>query len=547
MIDNDIKKINQMIEKFDFSDLINQCNSTSNLVNHGNNKNDGTIYDTQYDNQKHSHNKIEINKQDYLDKSNQNETNHYNEISDAYNQIESLENIPEYNDFQSFEASNIYNAHNKATNHSNDMHHTNTPYMHNVNPNKFNSFNSNVSASLDVYQIREDFPILHKKVHGKPLIWLDNGATSQKPKHVIDAISTYYSQYNSNVHRGVHTLSQEASDLFDQARETVASFINASSATEIIFTKGATEGLNLISNTIGKQKIQAGDEILITQLEHHSNILPWRKLAQEHNAHLKIVPINANGDIMLDAYSNLLNSRTKIVALSHVANSIGALVPIENMIQQAKAFGAITVIDGAQSIPHMKIDVQKLDCDFFIFSGHKMFAPTGTGVVYGKEYLLKNNIPYQVGGGMIQNVTYEDVQYADSPYIYEAGTANLADIEGLRAAINYLDQLDMNKIEQYEHQLVEYAYEQMSMLNHVNIIGNPSTRVGVISFIVHNMDNNEIGRILDKEGIAVRTGHHCAQPAIRHFGVEGTVRASFAFYNTYEEVDKLIEILRNIC
>ncbi len=401
------------------------------------------------------------------------------------------------------------------------------------------------SQSFDVWKIREDFPILQRNINGKPLIWFDNGATAQKPKAVINAISAYYSMHNSNVHRGVHTLSQEASELFDQARKDVASFINADSASEIIFTKGATEGFNLIAQTIGKHHIQEGDDILITRLEHHSNILPWRRLAQERKANLKIIPVDSNGDIMLDAFSNMLSNKTKIVSLTHVANAIGTLVPVQTMVQQAKSVGAITIIDGAQSIPHMAINVQELGCDFFVFSGHKMFAPTGTGVVFAKDGIL-SGIPYQVGGGMIQKVTDESVEYAPAPYMYEAGTGNLADIEGLKAAVHYLQKLDMTIIEKYEHELVEYAYNQMKHLDHIKFIGNPTNRVGVLSFTVHNMDNDEVGKILNKEGIAVRTGHHCAQPLLSFFGVRGTVRASLAFYNTYEEVDKMVEVLRTI-
>ncbi len=415
--------------------------------------------------------------------------------------------------------------------------------INNENSSKNSSLQNDMS--FDVYKVREDFPILNRTINNKPLIWFDNGATSQKPKAVINAINNYYSNVNSNVHRGVHTLSQEASDLFDQARNEVSDFINASSSEEIIFTKGATEGFNLIAETIGKQIVQEGDDILITRLEHHSNILPWRRLAQEKNANLKIIPIDKNGDIILDAYSNMLSSKTKIVSLGHVANAIGALLPVEEMVQQAKSFGAITVIDGAQSIPHMKIDVQKLECDFFVFSGHKMFAPTGTGVVFAKKDSL-NNVPYQVGGGMIHNVTYENVDYAPSPYLYEAGTANLADIEGLRSAIIYLKSLDMTSIEKYEHQLVQYAYSEMKMLNNIKFIGTPTNRVGVLSFIVKNKDNDEVGKILDQDGIAVRTGHHCAQPVMEFFGIKGTVRASFAFYNTYDEIDKMVAVLKKL-
>ncbi|QEK38160.1 cysteine desulfurase [Candidatus Cytomitobacter indipagum] len=448
------------------------------------------------------------------------ELGNYREVSGIYEECSEFENHKTMDDISSFD----YNNANYITGDNSQI----------INRDLF-----------DVHQIRQDFPILSRLINGKPLIWLDNGATSQKPKVVIDAISNYYSQYNSNVHRGVHTLSQEASELFDKARREVASFINGSEK-EIIFVKGATEGLNLLANTIGMQKVNAGDDILITQLEHHSNILPWRKLAQEKNANLKIIPIDSNGDIVMDVYSNMLSEKTKIVSLAHIANSLGTLVPVESMIQQAKMHGAITILDGAQSIPHIKIDVQELGCDFFVFSGHKMFAPTGTGVVFGREDLLKNSIPYQVGGGMIHDVKYEQVKYAESPYVYEAGTANLADIEGLRAAIGYLNKLDMNNVENHEHDIVQYAYEQMKNLDHVKIIGNPVNRVGVLSFIVNGIDNNEVGKKLDEEGIAVRTGHHCAQPSIRSFGIEGTVRASFAFYNTHDEVDKFIDVLRKI-
>lgn len=401
-------------------------------------------------------------------------------------------------------------------------------------------------SSIQVNSVRHDFPILQKKIDGKPLIWFDNGATTQKPNEAIDAESNYYRHHNSNIHRGVHTLSQEATALHEKARENIAHFIHASDPSEIIFVKGTTEAINFVAHSYGGKFLSKGDEIILTQLEHHSNILPWQKIARATGAKLKVAPIAPNGDILLDEYSKLLNSRTKIVAMAQVSNAIGTVLPVKEMIQLAHRHGAATVIDGAQSIAHFAIDVQNLDCDFFAFSGHKLFGPTGIGVLYGKKHLLELMPAWQVGGGAITKVTFDDVEYAPLPFLHEPGTSNLAGVIGLSAALDYLKRVGMHAIDVYERELADYTFRALKSLSNVRLIGEPSHRVPIFSFIIDGIAAEGVGIHLNKQGIAVRTGHHCTQPLLQFYGVDSTVRASLAFYNTRDEVDVMIQALRNV-
>jgi len=399
---------------------------------------------------------------------------------------------------------------------------------------------------LDVQRIRADFPIFQKKPGEKQLIWLDNAATTQKPKIVIDTIKQFYEEQNSNIHRGNYDLSRQATEQYEKVRSQVATFIGASSAEEIIFVRGSTEGINFIANTFGKANVGPGDEVIISLLEHHSNILPWKELCQSTGATLKVVPISKTGEVILSEYEKLLGPKTKLVALTQVSNALGTVLPIETMIQLAKRYGATVVIDGAQSTPHKPIHVTAMDCDFFVFSGHKLFAPTGIGVVYGKKEILQNLAPWQVGGGMIEHVSFSETRYAASPYRFEAGTGNIADVMGLGAALRYLSSIGMERIAQYESKLLSYAVKMLQTVSGIVFIGTPEKRAGVISFILSGIDNDRIGSHLNDHGIALRIGHHCAQPTMQFFGTQSVVRASFAFYNTKEEVDLLVSTLQQL-
>ncbi len=390
---------------------------------------------------------------------------------------------------------------------------------------------------------RRDFPILQRHVHGKPLIWFDNAATSQKPQAVIDAISNFYTHHNANIHRGNHHLSQQASAMFDAVRDRVATFIQAPSAANIVFVRGTTEGINFIANTFGECQIHAGDEVLVSQLEHHSNILPWQKLCQQKNAILRVIPIDQQGDILLEDYQALLSKKTKLVAISHVSNVIGTLLPVQEMIALAHHQGAYVVLDGAQSIPHLPINVTALDCDFFVFSGHKMYGPTGVGVVYGKQHLLESLPPWQVGGGMIQHVTFTESRYAQSPQRFEAGTASIADVIGLGAAIDYLQSIGMATIQHAEQQLMAYAVAQLEQVPKLRLIAAPRHRIGALPFIIEGVTLEDLARHLDQAGIALRIGHHCAQPALAFFNQQRVARASFGLYNTPAEIDQLTRVL----
>jgi cysteine desulfurase/selenocysteine lyase len=395
------------------------------------------------------------------------------------------------------------------------------------------------SPAFDVKRIREDFPILKQKVHGKPLVYLDNAATSQKPAKVIDAILRFYTQDCSNVHRGVHLLSERATEAYEGARIKIQRFLNAPDSREIVFVRGTTEGINLVAQSYGRQNVKAGDEVLITAMEHHSNIVPWQILCEEKNALLRVAPINDRGELILEEFEKLLNARTRMVAVAHVSNALGTINPVRQLIQRAHAMNVPVVVDGAQAVPHMKVDVHELGCDFYAFSGHKVFGPTGIGVLYGKERLLAVMPPFQGGGDMISSVTFEKTIYNVLPYKFEAGTPNIADVYGLGAALDYVNEVGLANIISYEHALLSYATEAISQIPGVRIIGTAREKAGVISFVLEGVHAHDVGTILDREGIAVRTGHHCAQPVMDRFGVPATVRASLAFYNTKQEINAL--------
>lgn len=395
-------------------------------------------------------------------------------------------------------------------------------------------------TAFDVDGIRRDFPILHQHVHGKPLAYLDNAATTQKPNQVIEALTHYYSSDNANIHRGVHQLAERATRHYEESRIKAQRWINATDAREIIFVRGATEGINLVAQTFGRANVQSGDEVIISGLEHHSNIVPWQILCEEKKARLRVIPINDRGEILIDAFRELLNERTRLVAIGHISNALGTINPIREVIQLAHASNAPVLIDGAQAVPHLKVDVQTLDCDFYAFSGHKMYGPTGLGILYGKKKLLEAMPPYQGGGDMIRSVTFEKTLYNDLPYKFEAGTPDIAGVIGLGAAIDYLDQIGIENIAAYETELLSYAEERISRIKGVRIIGTATKKASVISFVIDGIHPHDVGTILDREGIAVRTGHHCAQPVMDRFGIPATTRASLAFYNTSEEIDRLV-------
>lgn len=401
-------------------------------------------------------------------------------------------------------------------------------------------------SNFDVEKIRKDFPVLSQEVNGKPLVYLDNGASSQVPNLVIERGTHYLEQEHSNIHRGVHYLSQHATNAYEAAREKVKRFINAKEAKECIFVRGTTEGVNLVAYSYGRKFIGEGDEIIISAMEHHANIIPWQIVAEEKGAKLRVIPMNERGELIIEEYENMLNERTKIVAVTHVSNSLGTINPVKSMIATAHKFGVPVLVDGAQSIPHFPVDVQDLDADFYVFSGHKVFAPTGSGVLYGKKELLDKMPPYQTGGGMIRNVTFEKTTFAPIPEKFEAGTPAIAANIGLGAAIDYLNSIDFKAAAQYEHELLEYATEKLSAIEGVKIIGTAKEKASVLSFTIENVHPHDIGTILDQQGIAVRAGHHCAQPVMQFFDVPATARASFAFYNTKEEVDKLVEAVQKV-
>ena len=402
------------------------------------------------------------------------------------------------------------------------------------------------STEWDVERIRADFPVLQQTVNGKPLVYLDNSASSQVPQVVIDRGSVYIEQEHSNIHRGVHYLSQKATTAYEGAREKVKRFINARESRECIFVRGATEGINLVMYGYGRKFIGEGDEIVISAMEHHANIVPWQMLCEEKRARLRVVPMNDAGELLLDEYDGLLNERTKFVSLIHVSNALGTINPVKEMIAQAHKYGVPVLIDGAQAAPHMPVDVQDLDADFYVFSGHKMYAPTGSGIVYGKAELLEKMNPFQGGGDMIRTVTFEKTTYADLPNKLEAGTPAIASQIGLGAAIDYLNSIGREQAAIYEAELLRYATERVSAIEGVRIIGTAKNKASVLSFVIDDIHPHDIGTILDQEGIAVRAGHHCAQPVMQRFNVPATARASFAFYNTKEEIDVLARTIERV-
>ncbi len=399
---------------------------------------------------------------------------------------------------------------------------------------------------FDVDRIRKDFPILNERIHGKPLVYLDNGATSQKPRAVIDVIEKYYSQENSNIHRGVHYLSAQATLAYENARSKVRAFINAESDKEIIFVRGTTEGINLVAQSYARTFLKADDEIIISAMEHHSNIVPWQMVCEQVGAILRVIPINDDGEIIMSEYESLLNSKTKMVAVVHVSNSLGTINPIKKIIDLAHHKSIPVLIDGAQAVQHMAVDVRALDADFYTFSGHKLFGPTGVGILYGKKALLDKMPPYQGGGDMIRSVTFKKTTYNDLPAKFEAGTPNIAGGIALGATIDYIQGIGLDHIYAYEYELLKLATEKMSAIKGLRIIGTAKEKAGVISFVLDNIHPHDVGTILDQEGIAIRTGHHCTQPVMERFGVPATSRASVAFYNKIEEIDILVRAIHKV-
>lgn len=408
------------------------------------------------------------------------------------------------------------------------------------------TFNAQLPTMYNVNKVREDFPILSRKVYGKPLVYLDNGATTQKPRQVVEAMVDEYYNVNANVHRGVHFLSQQATDLHEASREVVRAFINAHSTSEIIFTRGTTESINLLAFSLGEATVKEGDEVVVSAMEHHSNIVPWQMMCERKGAQLRVIPMTEEGELQLDALEGLLTERTRIVCCTQVSNVLGTVNPVKEVVRMAHKRGIPVLVDGAQSVPHMRVDVQDLDCDFFAFSGHKVYGPTGVGVLYGKEEWLEKLPPYQGGGEMIKNVTFEKTTYNELPYKFEAGTPDYVATHALATALDYVNGLGMENIEAHERELTRYALEHLQRIEGMRILGVAQERDAVISFLVGDIHHLDMGTLLDRLGIAVRTGHHCAEPLMRRLGIEGTVRASFALYNTKEEVDILVEGIERI-
>lgn len=397
---------------------------------------------------------------------------------------------------------------------------------------------------MTIDEIRNDFPILKQQINGKPLVYFDNGATAQKPRQVIESITDYYSNYNSNIHRGVHELSQRATEKYEEAREKVRSFVNASLVEEVIFTSGTTDSINLVAQTFSEAFLKQGDEVVISAMEHHSNIVPWQMACEKTGARLKVVPINQQGELIIEEYDKLLSDKTKIVAITHVSNTLGTINPVKDIVKKAHALNIPVLLDGAQSVPHMKVDVQDLDCEFYAFSGHKMFGPTGVGILYGKKEWLEKLPPYKGGGDMIKEVTFEKTIYNTLPHKMEAGTPNIVGGIALGTAIDYMNKVGFDFIQKQEEELLSYATEKVKEIEGLKIIGTASKKAGVLSFVVEGTHPFDLGTILDQQGVAVRTGHHCTQPIMDFFSIPGTARASFAFYNTKEEVDVFVEALK---
>jgi cysteine desulfurase / selenocysteine lyase len=397
-----------------------------------------------------------------------------------------------------------------------------------------------VSAHFDVRKVRTDFPILSREIHGRPLVYLDNAATTQKPQAVIDAMSHYYASDNANIHRGVHLLSESATEAYEAARRTVQHFLHAEDRSEIIFVRGTTEAINLVAQTYGRAHVGAGDEIVISAMEHHSNIVPWQMLCEEKGARLRIAPINDDGELLLDEFEALMSSKTRLVAVTHVSNALGTVNPIRRVVEIAHRWGVPVLVDGAQAVPHEPVDVRALDCDFYAFSGHKIYGPTGIGVLYGKRQLLDAMPPYQGGGDMIRSVTFEKTLYNQLPYKFEAGTPHIAGAIGLGVALDYLTGMEIEEVRAHERRLLAYGTAALSSVPGLRLIGTAKEKVGVLSFVMENIHPHDIGTILDRQGIAIRTGHHCAQPLMQRFGIPATARASLAAYNTAAEIDALV-------
>ncbi len=405
---------------------------------------------------------------------------------------------------------------------------------------------STVAAGFDAAMLSKDFPALNQLVHGKPLVYLDNAATSQKPQSVIDAITRFYQEDCSNIHRGVHLLSERATNAYEEARLAVQQFIHAASHAEVIFVRGATEAINLVAQSYGRTQVQPGDAVLVSAMEHHSNIVPWQMLCEEKGAKVRVIPMNDRGELVLEEYEKLLTPETKLVAVAHVSNALGTVNPVRRIIRMAHERGIPVLVDGAQAVPHLQVDVQDLDCDFYVFSGHKMYGPTGIGVLYGKQRLLEAMPPYQGGGDMISSVTFEKTTYNSLPHKFEAGTPDISGVIGLGAAIEYLTRVGLDNVAVHEHDLLVYATEQITRLPGVRVIGTAKEKAAVLSFVLDGIHPHDVGTILDQEGIAVRTGHHCAQPVMQFFGIPATTRASFALYNTETEVDTLMRGIKTV-
>lgn len=403
-----------------------------------------------------------------------------------------------------------------------------------------------VLAPIDIQRVRQDFPILDQLVNGKPLVYFDNAATNQKPIPVLNALAHYYEHDNANIHRGIHTLAERATSDFEASRQKIREFLNAQHVEEIIFTYGTTDGINLVAQSYGRKFLKEGDEILISTLEHHSNIVPWQMLCEEKGCVLKVIPINDEGELLLDEYEKLLTERTRLVSCVHVSNSLGTINPVKTIIDLAHRVGAVVLIDGAQASSHLDLDVQAMDCDFYVLSAHKLYGPTGMGVLYGKKELLNAMPPYRGGGEMIKEVTFEKTTYNDLPYKFEAGTPNIADVVAVRTALEYMESLGKENIAAHEHELLVYATEQLSALPGLRIVGQAKEKIGVVSFVLAGIHHQDTGVILDQLGIAVRTGHHCTQPLMHRLGIAGTTRASFAVYNTKEEIDRLVQGVQRV-
>ena len=403
-----------------------------------------------------------------------------------------------------------------------------------------------VDAALDIEAIRKQFPILHQEVNGKPLVYFDNAATSQKPQCVIDALTHYYNTDNSNIHRGIHTLAERATTAFEDTRKTVAKFLNANEVEEVIFTKGTTEGINLVASTFGRKFIKKGDEIIVSALEHHSNIVPWQILSEEKGAILKVIPVNEKGELLFDEYVKLLSDKTKLVSVNYISNALGTINPVKEIITEAHKVGAKVMIDAAQAAPHVKMDVKALDCDFLAFSAHKVYGPTGVGALYGKRSILESMPPYQGGGEMIKDVSFSGTTYNDIPYKFEAGTPNIGEVIAFKSAIDFVEDLGQENIAQYEDELMAYANDLLKEVDGFTPVGTADKKASVISFLIEGVHPFDLGQLLDARGIAVRTGHHCAQPLMEFFNIEGTVRASFSVYNTKEEIKYFVDSLKAV-